>query len=408
MKQLCSEGVCYKRFDEVCTLNARIGWQRLTRAEYLQSGKYLLVTGTDFTESNEVNYETCVYVTEDRYNQDKKIQLSNGDILITKDGTIGKVAQVNDLPMPATLNGGVFVVRCKDDSLENRFIMYYLLSSHFQKVVERQKTGSTISHLTQALFSRILIPVPPKKVQREIIRILDGFSLATTKLQVDLQEEITLRKKQYNFYLNSFFCTQSENQVPLKSLGTLTRGKRFVHADATESGVPCVHYGELYTHYGVHADTVKSHIREELRTKMRYAQKGDVIIVGAGENKIDIGIGVAWEGDEDVAVHDACYTLKHQQNSKYISYYLRSDMYHNQIKKYVSEGKICSISAEGIGKAFIPIPTRDEQLRIVKILQEYDAITKKICDTLPLEIEMRKKEYNYYRDKLLSFKEREE
>ena len=407
IEKMCPEGVEFKRFDEVCTLNARIGWQRLTRAEYLQQGDYMLVTGTDFTERNKINYETCVYVTEDRYNQDKKIQLSNGDVLITKDGTIGKVAQVIDLPMPATLNGGVFVVRCKDGSLENRFIMHYLLSGHFQKVVKQQKTGSTISHVTQELFSRIRIPVPPKKIQQQIIRILDEFSQITTKIQEKLQEEIQLRKSQYNYFLNGFFETQTENIVPLKSLGTLTRGKRFVHADATEDGVPCVHYGELYTYYGVHASQVKSHIREELRSKMRYAQTGDVIIVGAGENNIDIGIGVAWEGDEDVAVHDACYTLKHKQIPKYISYYLRSDMYHYQIKKYVSEGKICSISADGIGKALIPIPSHEEQLRIVGILEKYDEVTKRICESLPTEIDMRKKEFEFYRDKLLLFKERE-
>ena len=102
-----------------------------------------------------------------------------------------------------------------------------------------------------------------------------------------------------------------------------------------EEGVPCIHYGELYTYYGVHASIAKSHIREELRDKMRYAHKGDVIIVGAGENNVDIGVGVAWEGDENIAVHDACYTLSnHQQNSKYLSYCLRTTDYHQQIKKY--------------------------------------------------------------------------
>ena len=152
---------------------------------------------------------------------------------------------------------------------------------------------------------------------------------------------------------------------------------------------------------------VKSHIREELRSKMRYAHKGDVIIVGAGENNIDIGVGVAWEGEEDVAVHDACYTLVHEQNSKYIAYYLRSDMYHSQIKKYVSSGKICSISASGLGKAKIPIPSLEEQQRIVEILERFDVLCNNISSGIPAEIEARKKQYEYYRDKLLSFKELE-
>ena len=193
--------------------------------------------------------------------------------------------------------------------------------------------------------------------------------------------------------------------VTLEELGSFTRGKRFVHADARDSGVPCMHYGELYTCYGVHASQAKSHIKEELRDKMRYAHKGDVIIVGAGENNEDIGVGVAWEGDYDVAVHDACYTFSnHGQNPKYISYFLRTTDYHNQIKKYVSEGKICSISAQGLGKVKIHLPSLDEQERIVSILDKFDALCNDLSTGLPAEIEMRQKQYECYRDKLLSFK----
>ncbi|WP_288772684.1 restriction endonuclease subunit S, partial [uncultured Megasphaera sp.] len=196
-------------------------------------------------------------------------------------------------------------------------------------------------------------------------------------------------------------------RIKLICLGTLTRGKRFVHADAVENGVPCIHYGELYTHYGIYAETNKSFIREELRLKMRYAQKGDVIIVGAGENNIDIGIGVDWEGAEDIAVHDACYTYhidKELALPRYISYYLRTDDYHKQIKKYVSEGKICSISADSIGKAEISFPTLVEQERIVGILDRFDALCNDIGTGLPAEIEARQKQYEYYRDTLLHFK----
>ena len=197
-------------------------------------------------------------------------------------------------------------------------------------------------------------------------------------------------------------------RLPLKDLGTITRGKRFVHNDATEEGVPCIHYGELYTYYGVYANTVKSHIREELRPKMRYAHKGDVIIVGAGENNVDIGVGVAWEGNEEVAVHDACYTLSnHAQNAKYISYFLRTEDYHNQIKRYVSEGKICSISAQGVGSAMVCLPPIEEQNRIVSILDRFDSLCNDLTSGLPAEIEARQKQYEYYRDKLLTFKEKQ-
>ena len=86
-------------------------------------------------------------------------------------------------------------------------------------------------------------------------------------------------------------------------------------------------------------------------------------------------------------------------------HYLRSDMYHSQIKKYVSSGKICSISASGLGKAKIPIPSLEEQQRIVEILERFDVLCNNISSGIPAEIEVRKKQYEYYRDKLLSFKE---
>ena len=400
----CPNGVPYRRFDEVCTLNARIGWQRLTKAEYKQSGEYMLITGTDFTLEHTINFDTCVYVSEDRYLQDKKIQLKDGDILITKDGTIGKVAQVAGLTMPATLNGGVFVVRPKNDDIDNRFLLHFLLSGHFQRVVDQQKTGSTISHLTQGLFSRLEIPIPPLDVQKEIVKVLDVFEESTIALNKELLNECSARRKQYRYYLNSFFDNQDGNLKPLSKVGTMTRGKRFVHKDAVDEGVPCIHYGEIYTHYGVYADSVKSHIREELGPKMRYAHSGDVIIVGAGENNIDIGIGVAWEGKEDVAVHDACYTYSHGENPRYISYYLRSDMYHKQIKRFVSEGKICSISAENLGKALIPIPTMKYQTRVVELLSKIEKQSNEIEIELMKETEAREKQYRYYRDRILDFR----
>ena len=137
---------------------------------------------------------------------------------------------------------------------------------------------------------------------------------------------------------------------------------------------------------------------------MRYAHKGDVIVVGAGENKEDIGIGVAWLGDEDVAVHDACYILmEHKQNPTFLSYYLRSTYYHKQLKKYVSEGKICSFSANNLAKMVINLPSIEEQERIVSILDRFDSLCNDITSGIPAEIEARQKQYEYYRDKLLTF-----
>ena len=205
-----------------------------------------------------------------------------------------------------------------------------------------------------------------------------------------------------NELMNSL-CPNGVQYIPISEIGTLRRGKRFVHADAVDKGIPCIHYGELYTYYGISAVTTKSFVREELAPKLRYAHKNDVIIVGAGENDTDIGIGVAYLGDDEVAIHDACYIFSHDMNPKYISYCLRTDAYHKQIKRYVSSGKICSISAEGIGKAVIPVPPLLVQNKIVQILDNFTELTAELTVKLTAELASRKFQYEYYRDKLLAF-----
>ena len=130
------------------------------------SGDYMLITGTDF-DNGVVDYSGCKYVSKERYDMDPNIMVQNGDVLVTKDGTIGKVAVVKDLPKPATLNAGIFVVRNKDDSFITEFIQQCLLSTDFQRFIESVKRGATIVHLNQEKFLKYEIPVADIELQRQ-------------------------------------------------------------------------------------------------------------------------------------------------------------------------------------------------------------------------------------------------
>ena len=150
------------------TLKARIGWQGLTTAEYLPTGNYYLVTGTDFAHGR-VQWSTCCFVSGERYAQDRHIQLIPRDILLTKDGTIGKVGFVDSLPGPATLNSGVFVIRPKAGAYDPQFF-YYVLTSHiFDDFLRRLKAGSTISHLYQKDFVSFSFLAPAKVPEQTAI-----------------------------------------------------------------------------------------------------------------------------------------------------------------------------------------------------------------------------------------------
>lgn len=381
IEELCPNGIAYKVVADIAEIS--IG-EFVHKSKQSLNGEYPVFNGGT---SNTGFY--------DDYNR------TANKIIISARGA--NAGFVNRVFTNYWSGNSCYTVDVVDKNMDWTFVYYWFKSKEKVLLGEQQKGG--IPAVSKKQVENFRVPVPPLEVQAEIVKILDDYSTSVTALQQEIEKELTARKKQYKYYLNSFFDEIKADKVALSSLGSLKRGKRFVHADDTDSGVPCIHYGELYTYYGVYADTVKTHIREELRDKMRYATTGDVVIVGAGENNIDIGVGVAWLGNHDIAIHDACYTLHHKQNPKYVSYFLRTDMYHNQIKKYVYEGKICSISAENVGKALIPLPPLHEQKRIVQILDRFDKLCNDISEVLPAEIEARRKQYEYYRDKLLTFKE---
>lgn len=183
-------------FGKDFTLKARIGWQGLTKKEYLPDGEYKLITGTDFTTNNTIDFDHCVYVSKERYEQDPYIQIREDDVLITKDGTLGKIAYISELPMPATLNGGVFVVRGKTGEVTQRFLKYYLISNNFKNWIEQNHTAGSIMHLTQKLLEKFNIPVPSPSTQEDIVSTLDAFEQYISKLE----RLITLREKQYVYY----------------------------------------------------------------------------------------------------------------------------------------------------------------------------------------------------------------
>ena len=149
-------------------LKARIGWQGLTTAEYLDEGYSYLITGTDFKDGR-INWNGCHYVDYDRYAQDPNIQVSNGDLLLTKDGTIGKVAYIADLKRPATLNSGVFLVKPITDAYTAHFMFYVLESSVFKDFLQQLSAGSTINHLYQKDLVKFDLFVPPTKEEQEAI-----------------------------------------------------------------------------------------------------------------------------------------------------------------------------------------------------------------------------------------------
>ena len=184
------------RLGDCCEVHARIGWQALTKNEHMQRGEYMLITGTNF-KNNEIDYSTCVYVSKERYEMDKNIILKNDDILITKDGTIGKVAIVHNLNKPATLNGGIFVIR-PDFKFNKEYISYVFKGPLFEEYVDKSKTGATIKHLNQKHLIEFEIPFPPKKLQEKFADIYRQIGKQKFILEKSLRETEELQESLMN------------------------------------------------------------------------------------------------------------------------------------------------------------------------------------------------------------------
>lgn len=152
-------------------VKGRIGWQGLKSEEFIDEGPYL-VTGTDF-KNGKVNWDTCYHISHERYEEAPPIQLKEKDVLITKDGTIGKIAIVKEKPDKAILNSGIFVTRNIDGSYLSEYMYYILISNIFNKYIKYMETGSTIKHLYQEIFVKFLYPLPDLEEQENIVKHLN-------------------------------------------------------------------------------------------------------------------------------------------------------------------------------------------------------------------------------------------
>ncbi|WP_343004284.1 restriction endonuclease subunit S [Catenibacterium mitsuokai] len=183
-----------RKLSEVASMHARIGWQNLRTSEFLDKGDYMLITGTDFVDGS-IDYSTCHYVARERYEQDRNIQISNGSILITKDGTLGKVAYVQGLSVPATLNAGVFNLEIRNvDMIDEKYLFQYLKAPFLMDYVDKKSTGGTIKHLNQNILIDFTVIYPTKEEQALIGDYFQGIDNLITLHQRKLEKLKNIKK----------------------------------------------------------------------------------------------------------------------------------------------------------------------------------------------------------------------
>jgi type I restriction enzyme S subunit len=191
----------------------------------------------------------------------------------------------------------------------------------------------------------------------------------------------------------------------LGEVAELVRGNGLPKSDFTETGVPAIHYGQIYTYFNTFTNETKSFVSPETAMKLKKVDTGDVVITNTSENIEDVGKSVVYLGKEQAVTGGHATIIKPSKEilGKYFAYFTQSEGFASQKRRLAKGTKVIDVSATDLAKIIIPIPPLAEQERIVSILDTFDTLTTSISEGLPKEIELRKKQYEYYRDSLLCF-----
>ena len=278
--------------------------------------------------------------------------------------------------------------------------LYEVLNSDFVQKYWRTKAnnGGAMTNLNSDIVRATSIPIPSLEEQNRIVGILDTF---TDSIE-NLKQQIAQRRKQYEFYRDHLLDLEGKPTEDIKAIGdycTMIKGNGVQKTDFVENGIGCIHYGQIYTHYGSFTYSTNKFVTKEVFVKAKKASKGDLILTDTSENVEDICKTVAYLGEDDIAVSNHALIIKHEQNPKFLSYSTLTKSFFNQKRKYAYGVKVTGIKPEHLARFLIYLPSIEEQSRIVSILDTFEAS----ISNLEAQLAQRQKQYEYYRNKLLSF-----
>ena len=419
INKLCPNGVEFKPLGEVFEM--RNGYTpSKNNPDFWEGGTIPWFRMDDIRENGRILSDSIQHITPSAI-KGKGLFEANSFILATT-ATIGEHALIIADSLANQRFTNLKVRKSLSNLLVTKFIYYYMFI--VDDFCKRNTNVSGFASVDMDKLKKMPFPVPPIEVQEEIVRILDSFSDYAAELQAELQA----RKQQYEYYRNllltfnpsAYGCGTDDEQKDgvttwegrnykiewkkLGEIGTFIRGNGLQKKDFTESGVGCIHYGQIYTHYGTFATKTKSFVSESFAQKLRKAKTGDIVIATTSENVEDVGKAVAWLGNEDIAISGDAYIYTHEQNPKFIAYLFQTERFLAFKKMNVSGTKVTRISGDSLAKYPIPIPPLELQEKIVAILDRFETLVNDLTNGLPAEIAAVKDQYEYYRNKLLNFK----
>ena len=392
IRELCPDGVEYVKLNSVCDIY-----------DGTHSTPNYTESGVKFASVENIGnlYATRKYISEKDFEK-YKIKPRIGDVMMTRIGSVG-VCTVVDRNEALAFYVSLALLRPQLDKVQSRFLKYAIESIHGRKELRKRTLINAVPiKINKDDIGKVTIPLPPIEIQSEIVHTLDNYTENVVKLQNQLTAELTARQKQYTFYRNKLLTFSGNEKakivkISLGDIGPICMCKRILKSQTnTIEGVPFYKIGT----FGKKADAyISKETFDEYRSKYSFPKKGDVLISAAGT----IGRTVVYDG-KPAYFQDSNIVWIDNNESVVLNSYLR---YCYELKpwKVSSGGTIQRLYNDNIAKAIITVPSLDVQNRIVNVLDNFEKICSDLNIGLPAEIEARKKQYEYYRDKLLTFVE---
>ncbi|MFW0111618.1 restriction endonuclease subunit S [Rothia sp. CCM 9416] len=392
IEELCPDGVKHVAMSDAGTFSRGSGIQK---KDFLAEGFPAIHYGQIFTLYGLWAKETFVFVSDAV--AEKSRLACPGDVVIAttseNDQDLAKaVAWVGESPVAVSSDAMIYSPK----NLDAKFVSYFLNSTDFQIQKGKFITGTKVRRISLQGFSKIKIPVPPLEVQEEIVRILDKFTL----LEAELEAELEARAKQYRHILRKMINSENNSyrKYPLAEIGSVKMCKRVLKKDTSPIGdIP---FYKIGTFGGKEDSYISKDLFDELRVRYPYPKRGDLLISASGT----IGRVVEFDGSESY-FQDSNIVWIDNDESIILNSYLKY-IYMLKPWKAAVGGTISRLYNDIILKTVIEVPpSKSEQQYIVSVLDRFDALVNDISSGLPAEIAARRKQYEYYRDKLLTFKE---
>ena len=399
IKQLCPNGVEYKQLGDICNIKGRIGFRGYTRKDQVNEGEGALSLSPGNIVDGQMDYTKGTYITWAKYDESPEIMTYNGDIIFCKTASVGKVALVKNLPCKATINPQLVVL--KEIKCNASFLAYILETDKVQnKVISMAGVGS-VPNISQKALSEIEIPLPPLSIQKEIVSVLDKFSELIEKTD----EEIALRQKQYEYYREKLL-TFEEGEAEWKSAKDITEVTDYVangsFADLRNNvqylAIPdyaiLVRTTDLAQNFAGNLVYINQDAYNFLKKSQLFG--GEIII-----NNIGAGVGQTFicpNRKEKMNLGPNSIMVKTKYN-KFYYYWLSSKQGQESLNKIISPGAMPKFNKTGFKTIMLPVPSPSRQQDIVDKLDKFEALISKLKE----ERELRQKQYEYYREKLLTF-----